>query len=475
MSNLLASLISSTTALRAFERGLSVTQNNIANANTPGYVKQTMQTSALPFDPALGMSGGVRAGEVRNSRNGYAEEQVRRQTQAAGYADQMVSTLTAVDRAMTISDMRGIPGALGSLFQSFSAWAQDPNSEAARTDVLARAIGVAEAFRQTANEIAGVRQQAEVELQNTVDQVNVLAGRIQEYNQLRTQWQRTDAGVDANLHASLEELAGLANITVLYQEDATVTVLLGGQGLLVSGDTAYQVSLGFGKAAEPQPAYPLGTDSAEILDHDGRDIAGLLTGGRLGGLLQVRNEILPSLLGDGQRLGDLNRLAAGLASEVNSIVAGGWVDDGVSGATGLFQVDAADPTAAARSLMVDPAANAANLPAIAPGPPSVSNGTVLRLAALSSAPLASLDGVSAVQFYGRTAASLGSEVDQARSQNDQHAQLLAQARAMRDEISAVSLNEEAVLLLEYQRAYEATAKMVATLSDLTEEVMNILR
>jgi len=68
MGNLLASLSNSTSALRAFERQLNVIQNNVSNASTPGYAKESVGLEALAFDPSNGSTGGVRAGAAVSGR-----------------------------------------------------------------------------------------------------------------------------------------------------------------------------------------------------------------------------------------------------------------------------------------------------------------------------------------------------------------------------------------------------------------------
>jgi flagellar hook-associated protein 1 FlgK len=475
MSNLLSTLVSSSTALRVYERGLNVAQNNVGNANTPGYVKQTVQPLAMAFDPARGLSGGVLAGEVRSSRNGYAEQYVRRHAELAGFAEQNVASLTAIENVLALSAENGIPVALSSLFQAFSAWGQDPNSQTARRQVLEQADSVGHAFRRTISELTAVRQETDLNLRSTADQINTLAGRLQEFNRLRQQGERTDAGLDARIHATLEELSGLVNFTALHQDDGTVTVLLGRQSLLVEGERAYQVSLDFRIPSEPPAIYPEGGNSARISNADGVDVTDILTGGKLGALLHIRNRALPSLLGDGQNIGELNRLAGTLADQVNSIMADGWVRNGESGATALFVVDPSNPAAAAKSLAVDPAATAESLPAIAQGDPPVSNGTALRLASLGQAASPALENLTLVEFYGAAAASIGREVQRGRDVRDQQLGFLANARSIRDEISGVSLDEEAIVMLQYQRAYQATARMIATLSALTEETINMMR
>jgi flagellar hook-associated protein 1 FlgK len=475
MSNLLSSLVSSGNALRVFEQGLAVAQNNVGNVNTPGYVKQRAQAIAMPFDAAAGLSGGVEAGAVRSSRDLYAEQYVRQQTELSQFAEQSLSSLTVIENVVSLSAPDGIPAALNSLFQSFSAWSQDPNSQAARQSVMQRAEGVAAAFRHTADQLNTISERTTVDLKETAAQINQLAARLQEYNRLRQQGGKDDAGLDAKIHSTLEDLSTLVNVSVLHEDDGTVTVMLGGQSLLVSGEDAYPVTVDFRVPSDPPPLYPDGGDSARIINSRGRDITDLLSGGKTGALLDIRNRALPALLGDSHNLGSLNRLATTLATEVNTIVGSGWVRNGESGAAALFQVDPDNPTGAAKSLIVDPLATAANLPAIEAGDPPVSNGAALQLANLSRSQHASIENLSLVQYYGAIASSVGNQVQSAQDSRDQQQEFAAQARAMRDQVSGVSLDEEAIVMLEFQRAYQATARLIATLSELTEEAINLVR
>src|SRR5690349_21412772 len=137
--SLFASLSNSSNALSAFDRALTVTQNNVTNASTPGYAAQRLDLNARPFDPASGLDGGVVAGDVQSSRNQFAEAAVSRAQTALGTVSQQSDSLTAVQNALNLSASNGIPATLGNLFQSFSSWSQDPASESSRQAVLSGA------------------------------------------------------------------------------------------------------------------------------------------------------------------------------------------------------------------------------------------------------------------------------------------------------------------------------------------------
>src|SRR5579863_8113180 len=103
MANLLSALVSSAGVLNAYDQVLQVTQNNVANASTPGYAKQSLELIAEPFDTTVGDEGGVRAGKIVSTRDEYSEQNVRTQTTLEGQAQQNVSSLTSVQYLFDIT------------------------------------------------------------------------------------------------------------------------------------------------------------------------------------------------------------------------------------------------------------------------------------------------------------------------------------------------------------------------------------
>jgi flagellar hook-associated protein 1 FlgK len=476
---LLTSLLSSADALRVIERSLQVSQNNVANASTPGYAAQRQGLEALPFDPSQGVLGGVQAGPLLDSRSQFAEQAVRRQQEALGEFSQKAGSLTAVEGTLDISSAYGIPGALGQLFQSFSAWSLTPTSGAARQAVIDAAQNTALSFHNASAGLEKVSSDTELDVRQTVDHINALSTKLEQYNVERQHLSSSDPSLDAKVQSTLEELSGLANFTTIGAADGTITVLLGGQTPLVIGDHQYKISANFALPTNPPPVNPLAPPGATILDTTGQDITSQVTSGSLGALLDVRNRLLPSLRGDGNQPGELNRLASAVADRVNQILTSGWISDGPPPQPGvpLFTYDATDPTRAAATLALDPGITADNLAAIDPGPPYVSNGVALAAASLANPQSSAdeLDGVSYVSFYGNLAAGVGQELSTASDRKDLQTGLVAQAQGIRQDLSGVSLDAEAVLLIQFQRAYQANAKMVNILDQLTQTTIDLLQ
>jgi flagellar hook-associated protein 1 len=480
VSNLLSTLLSSASSLKAFDQVLEVTQNNVANASTPGFVKQRQALEAMRFDPTMGMGGGVRAGDVESARDEYADQAVRRQNTLLGQAQQDVNGLTSIQSLFDISGTAGISQGLNALFQSFSAWAQSPNDTIARQTVIERAADVAGEFRQTAAGLANAAQDAERQVGQTVKTINGLVSTLQGLNTQILRGARNDSGVDAALHSTLEDLSQYAEISTTNQADGTVTVLINGQTPLLIGDRQYPVSSALASPDTPPPVYPNARPSVRITASDGKDITAATTGGQLGSLLDFRNRMLASYLGDTTQPGDLNRMAKQFADRVNSLLIAGNVADGSppQPGTALFSYDATNDTNTAATLTVDQSAITPDLlGAIDPGPPYVSNGVPLSLSRMADPQQAAdqIDGASYTQFYGDLASRTGSALQQANTNLQVAQPALAQAKNLQQQMSGVSLDEEASILIQFQRAYEANSRLITVMYQLTEDTINMLR
>jgi flagellar hook-associated protein 1 FlgK len=468
MGTLTASLLGAANALDAFQYSLGVTQNNIGNASTPGYAKQVAALEALPFDPATGLAGGVSPGPTINTRDLLAERGVWQQAAAEGDASARNQALSSVQSAFPVSDGNGIPAALNAFFSAASAWSASPNDSSVRQSVIDSAGSVTQSFQTAAAAVANVSQSTDQSIHDTVDQINALSLQLSKLNAGVQNGGQHDAGLQAQIYNALETLSGLADITVLPQQDGTVTVSLGGGAPLVVGNNAYALSAS-ATAASGQSIDPTAHPHTDIYASNGSDITSQIQSGTLHGLLEVRNVTIPELTGDSTQPGALNELAQQLAGRVNEIVGAG-----VQGAPGLFVTDPNHPNSAAADLSVDPNMTAANLPAADQN--GVTNGVPLALAALASPPQDAdkIDSVSYTQFYGDTAGQVGRELNQAQSDQDLATQLVAQARTLRQSESGVSLDEEAMHVLQFQQSYQAVAKLVTTLDNLSQAVINMI-
>jgi flagellar hook-associated protein 1 FlgK len=277
--------------------------------------------------------------------------------------------------------------------------------------------------------------------------------------------------------ADAESIAELANVEILFESNGTMTVLLGGQVPVVIGDKFHPISV---ETYTPVGALnPGAAPSTRIVDSAGQDISGMITQGELGGLLRVRTEILPALAGDAMQDGGLNTMAKHLADRVNAILTSGLVSAGPPPVPGveLFSYNPANAAAIAGTMSRNPAISQDLLAAISPGPPYVSNGTALELSDLRSsrAPQDTINNMTFHEFYASMARQVGDGVIAARQEEARSTALVTQARDLRTQLSGVSFDEEAVKLVQFQRAYEANAQIVKVVDEMIENVLGMLR
>lgn len=470
MSGLMSTLQATAQTIHILDRAIGVTQNNVNNAQTPGYVKQRLDMAAVTFDVEQGQPGGVKVSGINNNRQDYTEQNVRGAVSDEGYGKAQQTLLKLLESAFPPDATKGVAGALGGLWDKFSAWSAAPNSTVARQQVLSAARSVGDAFQSAARQVRDSRQYADQQIGASVQRINQLATVIAGLNHQIANG-GTNAGLDANLHASLEELSGEVNISVLNKADGSVTVLVGGQHPLVDGD----VVSGLQSVVAPQ-----GTQSPptiRIQAQSGEDVTALTAGGKLGGLLNFRLGTLAGLEGDSTQPGSLNTMAASIADRINQLLSGGFssVDPAPVAGMPLFQYSSV--SSAAASLSVVSGMTGADLAAIAGGTPPDANGVARQLAALSdsSNPLDQISGQTYADFYSGISTNLGTLAAKATEQTQYAEDAVAMARSLRQELSGVSLDEEAAKLLEYQRSYQANAKVIQVVSELTSALIDMVR
>jgi flagellar hook-associated protein 1 FlgK len=452
MASLSSALVSSANALNTFASAFAVIENNVTNANTPGYARQDVNLQPLPFDPAGGLAGGVDAGPLINSRSELVEQAVRTQQSQLGTAQQTVSDLSQIEPLFDLTSTSGIAAAIDSFFNSFSQLGVNPNDTLSRQSVINQARTLAETIQHTAHGIGQVSANVASQTGQSVAEINRLAGQIARLN---LQYQSSagagqDAGLDAQMHADLENLSQIANFSVIKTSSGGLNVAIGGQTPLVIGGTAFPISV------------DSSSSQTIILDSQSNDITAQITQGQLGAMIQEENATLPGYLTS------LNTLAQSIADTVNGQLAQG-IDQNAAAGDPLFSYNSA--TDAASSIAVTNL-TPDQIAAAPPGSPG-GNGNAVSIAQLATAP--AMNGLTFTAFYGNLGARIGNDIVSAQQDQSQAQDQLTQVQNQRAAESGVSLNEQATQLLQFQQAYQAVGRMVSVLQSLTETVINMVQ
>ena len=455
----MASILStSLTALTSYQRALTTVGHNIANADVEGYSRQEVVFTTKP--PSFAGSGwigsGVEVSTVERRYDQFLADQVRTSRTASGESEVYYAYAKQLDDLFADPDL-GLDPVLQRYFNALNGVANDPSSIPAREVLLAEGEALADRFHflvQRGSEIAdGVNR----DIAGTVADINTLAKGIAELNQVIVESGGMSGQPPNDLldqrDQLINELSSLVRVTYYDEGAGAVNVFVGnGQSLVIGGKAA---SLGVGLNATKPVIYYYSDGSRQ-------DVTNQMTGGRLGGLVQFRGQVLDA------SMARLDQIAVDLANAVNTQHASGEDLNGAAGGA-FFSV-----TQGASDIQVS--LGDANLVAAAqPGGGGSDNRNALALAALQREKLA-LGGAATVQgAYAQIVAEVGSRTRTAELDATAQQGLLMRAEEAHSAVSGVNLDEEAAKLMHYQQAYQAAAQAIAIAQTLFEAVINAMR
>lgn len=469
MAGILNLLSIGKSALLAGQRALSVTGQNIANVNTPGYTRQiAVLAESRPLDARPGHLGtGVQVVAVRRELDSLFERRLLESQGRLSRLETMTRTLAGLEGLFADTNDLGIGAGLNDFFGAWQDVAADPADGAARSVLLARAGALADRFNRAASDLGDLRASLDREVGTVIAEVNDRAERIADLNlriaQAKAGGQAPNDLLDRRARL-VSELAERVAVTTLEDGQGRLTVFAGRGRALVSGDRAYGLA---GLADADNGGLlavrydPSGAAGGE--DDDSVAITSEIGGGRLGGLLTLRDGTVADLLDR------LDELAAALVANVNDLHGAGY---GLDGSTGKDLFDPDGTTAATIAVaLTDPDQVAA---ASAAGRPD-DGANALDIVALQATTLSSLDDLTLGGFYARLAADFGETA--ASTDGDLQAQQAVHDRleAGRAEVSGVSLDEELVNLLAQQRAFEAASRVIVMTDELLQTVLSLKR
>lgn len=446
-------------ALRASQLGLAVTGQNIANVNTPGYSRQTVQLSAsAPSGANMRLTGtGVTIDGVRSFRERFVESRLQTETAISGRLTAQRDALAPVEAAFNESGSEGgISASLSGFFNSFGDLEANPTSVPVREVVIGKATTLATALQSMRARLDSIQHETDGALRGTVDEVNRLTEEVAGLNVAILAAENTGENayeLRDGRGERLRQLSELVGARSVENEDGTVLVTLGDGRALVIGD---QTSSLTAVSGPPSGLATLTIDGQPAIISDGR------TRGLLNAITETGKQILA-----------LDQLAESIATRVNTLHASGSDLDGTNG-TPLF-VAAGVPPITAANIDVSAAikSNPRLVVAAALGQGS-GDATVARDLSALLTDNTSTAGTRTGSFnsiFGSMVAEAGGAVRSADDALQSQQLILAQTTAQRDSFSGVSLDEEAINLLQYQRAYEAAARFLKISDEMTQTIL----
>ncbi len=440
--------------LTAQSAALTTTGSNIANATTPGYVRRTAVLEST-------FAGGVRFVGMQRTFNRFAYAHVIDEQGKFSAAETRSGALSEVEAAVTppTGTIGDDATALVKAFNALSAFPIDPSL---RADVIAKSENLADTINGTYHSLQAQSQNL---LDRSQDVILELNQRIKNVADLNKQI-ATAQGVGGDTAALrdqrdvvIREIGQRMGARAIEDGTGRVALYAGGS-VLVEGDNASTLSMDLEPNTGKMRFYATGVAKSEITNR--------IDTGTLGGLREARDVDIADTIDK------LDAYAYDVANAFNSVHTTGYGLDSVNGrplftppATqkGAGGVMALDPSMAGHPERVGASANAADVPG--------GNTVMLKLANLADTQ--SFGGKTLPDRFADIATDLGFRKTNADSETQLRTDTLSVAETLTDDSSGVSIDEEMVDLTKYQRAFEASSKVLRTVDELFQTLMDSIR
>lgn len=463
-------------SLQTQQMGIEVAGHNLSNVSNPDYSRQRIEIeTSLTMDTPIGPEGtGAQVTAIKQIRDQILDDQIAGEISTSGSLESQQKALEyaqanlgqQIDRASTgtdaassassLSGQFGLAEGLTTLFNSFNSVATNPRDTTERTVLLENAKALATKFNQTDSRLQKLSSTLDDSLKSDVSSANLMLKDIAKLSDQIADTENRTGGVANDLRdqrqAKIEALSKLVKVDVSRDSTGVVSLSIGAT-TLVSGKTVL----------DTMETYDAGGGQM-LVRTAGSHTALTPTGGSIEGTITARDGAIASLRRD------INTLASTVISQVNTIHAAGYSLTGSTGAN-FFSGSNASDIAVSSGLLGNPQLVQASGNATAQG----NNAVALQLAQLSDKAQAGLGGQTFSQSFNTTVANLGQSLANVNGQNDTQDVVKSMLTKQRDSLMGVSMDEEMTDLIKYQRAYQASAKIITTIDEMLDTVLSLKR
>lgn len=467
--------------LNAARAALEVTGQNVANANTAGYTRQRVdQVTLAPTTPAIfstasSFGDGVSVTGVSRVNDSVVDARVRSTAGASAYWSTTSDAVSSVETALNEPSTSGLSQVMTDFFNAWGAMANASTTgtaaASAGSTLIAKgqlvAASVASGYQAASDGWTGARSATA----SAVTTINDTAAKVADLN--KTIRQLTAGGGTANSlldarDAAVTTLSALTGATTRSNKDGTIDVIVGGNAL-VSGPTSRTVALSGTtdfSAAGSAPVKLTWADTGSAVSLDGGSIAAriaTLAGANSGGTGGVYAEAAQTY----------NTLATNIADAVNYLHKQGTTSAGTTGVS-FFSYSTTSP--AATTLAVIPT----DVTGIAAADATKGNSDTTiadRISLIGSATTVSTSSTTTVaapnSAWTNYVSKVGSQSATASARSDSATTAATAATTARISTSGVDLDEETSNLVIYQHAYQASARVISTINDVLDTLINM--
>ncbi len=494
-----------TSGLAANRLALEVTSENTANINTPGYSRQRVNFATGPtmILPTGSFGSGVRVQAIERAYDAMQQQQLISANSSNGNNQTVLSSLKAVEPSFNELANSGLGQAIQDYFAAWQDLSTNPAGVPERQAVIARAEVLIDNFHQVNSTLNQAITNADNSLPGLTADISDKAKNIAMLNgQI---YQASLSGANPNelmdqrdfLVRELATKAGISFSTNAGNSDY-IDIRLAGGNLLVQGESYAEVYANK-TGVSPYDILITGTANPVPNRNPGADvnITSTVGGvgnslGEIGGTLDIRNTTIP------EYLRQLDELATNIANQVNAYHYTGYNLNSVpntglyffGASTGASPVPTTTPPAYLATItgysstislsndlktagVFDPKKISA---ATAATSGSGDNRNAVTIAGLVTSPISFPTGIASINsYYNAYVGGVGINIQGAANSANQSSAYLRQLDSVWQSNSGVSLDEELTNLMKYQKAFQGSAKLITTATEMMDTVLGLVR
>ncbi|MGF1702758.1 flagellar hook-associated protein FlgK [Photobacterium makurazakiensis] len=447
--------------IQASQIGMSVTAQNVANINTPGYSRQQVQLAAVG-STSMSMKdagNGVSVSAIRRVTDQYQTNQIFRAGSMLGEASTSAQQLKRLETLLS-GDSMDLSQGFDSFFSALNGSSVSPYSSAHRQQIVSEAEALSNRFNQLSSSLDGQYDDLSQQRSSAANSANSLLSNIGKLNEEIRKGSATGANTAAledERDVLLSQLSEIVDVRITDAGDGTLNVALPNGQPLVMGSQIAQFSVDSDPDNPRSDILSLSLNGQNFpLDDD--------IGGKLGALAEYERDVLVPT----QEA--INDIALEFAQAFNDQLAEGFDLNGEPGKP-LFVFDPENPAA---TLSINPDFKPEDLALSADGTPG-DTGNLLKLIDIKDQEfeIGHLGSQTLGGAFNSLLGDIAVKSRQAQSDHDAASNIYLQATIEKSSTSGVNLDEEAVSLMMYQQAYQANMQIINTANQVFASVMQL--
>jgi flagellar hook-associated protein 1 FlgK len=459
--------------LQATKASLSTTSHNIANANTEGFSRQSVDQAAGPAIPSGRMTfgTGVRMKDIKRVNDEYLEKRLHTENKNFGNVEEKDIYLQQTEQIFNEANNDGLNRLATKFFNEFRKLSSDPSNEAIRASVREASRQLVGDINRMDRSLKDVQANIDTKIEGYVREVNGMAKEIRDLNLLieRSEMEGSSAAdLQDKRDLALKKLGAMTDISVSKDKSNKVIVTMNNHIALVNGNQLTKLEV-LRTPPDPESGKKEGRLDIFVNEPVPAKITDLIRTGRLGGLLEVRDRDVTNAQTK------IDDVAYSLSKGVNEIHAQGYGRDGQSGRMFFRNLEGKDHAAERLDLSEDVKQDINAIAAARePNAPS-DNRIAIAISGLADLKDETGEDASILDKYNamvsEVAVKTGSNKRALVFQKD----VLSQLENFREAQSGVSLDEETANLIRFQHAYAANAKVMQVADEMMQTVLNAFK